>query len=249
MKSRASKLVERAIAATVAAIEIYNKPDFKYRAETFCILAINGWELLLKAKWLCENGNKIQSLYVKEYRRKKDGTKSKILRIKHNRSGNPRTHSLDFLIKRLLEQKYLDKTATRNLEVLQELRNSSVHFYNQSNVVLATRLQEIGAASLKNFVLAVQEWFGIDLSKINFFLMPLSFVTLPQDTASIVLNKEEKEFLNYVQQHKESADKNTSGYAVTVKIDVKFTRSKEKAGIQVRPTNNPDAPEVQITEE
>ena len=39
-----------AIAATVGAIEIYNKPDFPYRSETFCILAINGWELLLKAK-------------------------------------------------------------------------------------------------------------------------------------------------------------------------------------------------------
>ena len=71
MKSRVSKLVDRANAATVAAIEIYNKPDFKYRAETFCILAINGWELLLKAKWLCENGNKIQSLYVKRTQEEK----------------------------------------------------------------------------------------------------------------------------------------------------------------------------------
>ncbi len=50
MKSRSKELVDRAIAATVSAIEIYNKPDFRYRAETFCILAINGWELLFKAK-------------------------------------------------------------------------------------------------------------------------------------------------------------------------------------------------------
>ena len=54
MESHLKKLIEKAIAATVSAIEIYNKPDFRYRSETFCILAINGWELLFKAKWLSE---------------------------------------------------------------------------------------------------------------------------------------------------------------------------------------------------
>ena len=68
MKSRSKELLDRALAATVAAIEIYNKPDFPYRSETFCILAINGWELLLKAKWLKENSNRIQSLYVQRIR-------------------------------------------------------------------------------------------------------------------------------------------------------------------------------------
>ena len=36
----------------IAAIEVYNKPDFKYRDESFAILAINAWELLIKARWL-----------------------------------------------------------------------------------------------------------------------------------------------------------------------------------------------------
>ncbi|BAW80716.1 hypothetical protein TAO_1346 [Candidatus Nitrosoglobus terrae] len=36
----------------LSAIEIYNKPDFKYREEIFSIIAINAWELLLKAKWV-----------------------------------------------------------------------------------------------------------------------------------------------------------------------------------------------------
>ena len=47
MKSSSEELIDRSIAATVAAIEIYNKPNFLYREETFSILAINGWELLL----------------------------------------------------------------------------------------------------------------------------------------------------------------------------------------------------------
>jgi hypothetical protein len=39
MKARSKQLVDRAVAATVAAIEIYNKPDFQYRNETFAVLA------------------------------------------------------------------------------------------------------------------------------------------------------------------------------------------------------------------
>ena len=47
MKARSQELVDKSIAAMVSAIEVYNKPDFKYREETFSILAINAWELLL----------------------------------------------------------------------------------------------------------------------------------------------------------------------------------------------------------
>ena len=77
MKSRSKKLLDKAIAATVSAIEIYNKPDFQYRGETFCILAINGWELLLKAKWLHEHSNKMQSLYVPQLLKKKMDRKAR----------------------------------------------------------------------------------------------------------------------------------------------------------------------------
>lgn len=89
VKARSKELLDRALAATVAAIEIYNKPDFPYREETFAVLAINGWELLFKAKWLADHGNKVGSLYVLEERLKLDGSKSKKFRVKVTRSGNP----------------------------------------------------------------------------------------------------------------------------------------------------------------
>jgi hypothetical protein len=89
VKSRSNELLDRAIAASVAAIEIYNKPDFKYREETFAVLAINGWELLLKAKWLSDHHNDARSLYVLERRKNKDGTPSKKKTAKLTRSGNP----------------------------------------------------------------------------------------------------------------------------------------------------------------
>ena len=64
MKSRTKELLDRSIAAMIAAIEVYNKPSFPYRAETFSILAINSWELLFKAKWLFDNDNKERCLFV-----------------------------------------------------------------------------------------------------------------------------------------------------------------------------------------
>ena len=249
MKSRSKELLDRAIAATVAAIEIYNKPDFQYRAETFCILAINGWELLLKAKWLSENRNKIRSLYVMETRQNKDGSKSKRSTIKRTHSGNPFTHSLAYIAKKLVEQKHLDRVAMDNIETLLELRNSSVHFYNQSNTEFAKRLQEIGAASLKNFVLAVKEWFARDLSKFNFYLMPLSFMNLPKQTDAVVLNKEEKNFLKYLREIEAKVGETDTGYAITINIDVKFTGSKARDATGVQLTKDSDAIEIRLTDE
>jgi hypothetical protein len=248
MKARSKELLDRAVAATVAAIEIYNKPDFLYREEAFAVLAINGWELLLKAKWLVDHNNRVSTLYVTEPRTKKDGTKSKKLQVKVTRSGNPFTHSLDFLAKKLVETKAFDANAWANIQALLELRDSSIHFYNRSGA-FPVRLQEIGTASLKNFVAATNAWFGRDMSEFNFYLMPLSFVALPHRTEAVVLNHEEKKFLAFVESLEPANDDAASPYSVTVNIDIKFTRSKAKDALGVQVTNNPNAPEVRLTEE
>lgn len=248
MKARSKELLDRAVAATVAAIEIYNKPNFLYREEAFAVLAINGWELLLKAKWLADHNNKVSTLYVMEPRTKKDGTKSKKLQIKETRSGNPFTHSLDFLAKKLVETKAFDANAWANIQALLELRDSSIHFYNRSGA-FPVRLQEIGTASLKNFVAAMKEWFGRDMSEFNFYLMPLSFVALPQQAEAVVLNHEEKRFLAFVESLEPVNGDAASPYSVTVNIDIKFTRSKAKDALGVQLTNNPNATEVRLTEE
>ncbi|MCI1753546.1 MAG: DUF3644 domain-containing protein [Flavobacteriales bacterium] len=54
------KLMEKSTHAALSAIEIYNKPDFKYREESFSILMVNAWELLLKAKIAMDNGERIE---------------------------------------------------------------------------------------------------------------------------------------------------------------------------------------------
>jgi hypothetical protein len=50
MRARSKELLDRAVPAMVAAIDVYNKPDFSYRAKSSTILALNAWELLLEAK-------------------------------------------------------------------------------------------------------------------------------------------------------------------------------------------------------
>lgn len=248
MKARSKELLERAIAATIAAIEIYNKPDFRYREEAFAVLAINGWELLLKAKWLADHGNDITSLYMREALRKKDNTKGKKLIFKRTRSGNPFTYSLDFLAKKLVDTGTLETNAWKNLEALLELRNSAIHFYNRSPV-FAQRLQEIGAASVKNFAAAAADWFKRDLSEFNFYLMPVSFVLLPSQTEAIVLNPEEKNFLAFIEGLEPKHDDPDARYSVSVNIEIKFTRSKAKDALGIQITNNPNATEIRLTEE
>ena len=117
----------------ISAIEIYNKLDFLYRGETFSILAINSWELLFKAKLLKDNHNKMRSLYVTEPIRNKDGSKSKRRRIKLTRSGNPFTHSIDYIAEKLIVTGKLDRTVWDNITALIELRDSAIHFCSSRN--------------------------------------------------------------------------------------------------------------------
>lgn len=63
-KSKYSLLLEKSIQAVLSAIELYNKPVFSYREESFSILMVNAWELLLKAKKLKDNNGKLTCLYI-----------------------------------------------------------------------------------------------------------------------------------------------------------------------------------------
>ena len=248
MKSRTKELLDRSIAAMVAAIEIYNKPDFIYREETFSVLALNAWELLIKAKWLAKNNNKIRSLYVTEKRKNKDGSLSKKITIKRTRSGNPFTHSIDFLAKKLVENQEIDIRVWKNIQALMEMRDSSIHFYNHGNL-FSKRLQEVGSASLKNYVRLVNDWFNRDLSDFNFYLMPLAFISISKETTAIILNPQERNFIKYIDSLEEDEKSDDGIFSITVNVDVKFTRSKAKDALNVKITNDPNATEVRLTEE
>src|SRR5437763_8250586 len=93
--SRSIRLLRNAEGALISSIEIYNKPTFAYREETFAILALNAWELLLKAKLLEINGNKLKCLHICSKRELAPGRMSKKEYAKRNRTGNKMTASLE----------------------------------------------------------------------------------------------------------------------------------------------------------
>ena len=68
----------------------------------------------------------------------------------------------------------IDADCSANLELLKEIRDNAVHLRNL-DPALSKCVQEIGSAALRNFLHASQSWFDFDLSKYNFFLMPISF--------------------------------------------------------------------------
>jgi len=95
-------LIDKSIGSMLSAIEIYNKPDFKYREETFAILAINSWELLLKARLLKLNNYRVNSIYCYKPYINKNGEKSKKKKIlDRNRTNNPKSISIYEALSRL----------------------------------------------------------------------------------------------------------------------------------------------------
>ena len=247
MKSRSQLLIDRSISAMLAGIEIYNKPLFPYRVESFTMLAINAWELLFKAKWLQTNNNKIANLYVYEKKRLKNGAIGRKETIKRTASGAPFTHSIEYLTKRLLENRTIPREVMDNIMFLQEFRNASVHFYLQS-LESAQRLQELSMASVKNYTALVQEWFGRALSDFDFFLMPLALLNPPveyQHDKSV----EEQRFLDFLIKNGFGRGTASSKYAVAINVEIKFTRTKDPNALAVRWTNEEGATKLPLSDD
>lgn len=153
------ELAGKSVQAAIAAIEVYNKPNFSYREEAFALLMSNAWELLVKAKWLLDHEEAIESLY--EYVDDEAGGKVP----KTNRSGNPLSHGAGYLVAKLKDDKDsgLEHPCHDNFLALVEIRDNAAHFINK-DLYLGRRILEIGTASLRNYLCLATEWFQLDLS-------------------------------------------------------------------------------------
>lgn len=93
--ARHMQLVAKSRAACLSAVETYNCASALYREETFAILMINAWALLLKARIMREHGGKPSSIHEFKARKKKDGSPSKLKEVKRTRSSAPMTIGID----------------------------------------------------------------------------------------------------------------------------------------------------------
>ena len=246
--STSTELSEKSIAAAISAIEIYNKPDFSYREEAFSLLMVNAWELLIKAKWLADRDEDLSTLYVMGSNA--DGEEPKI-----NRSGNPITHGIHYLALKLSDDpdSGLEKPCFDNIQALVEIRDNSAHFVNK-DLYFGRRILEIGTASLRNYVHLATEWFQLDLSKYNFFLMPISFYhgfesILPPDDA--LYPEQVKKLLQYLDslQEEDAPLEETSSQHVALRMETRLVRGKKAEAIEFKWTNDPNAPAVTLREE
>ncbi len=242
IKGRLKAVLEKSVAACVSAIEIYNKPDFKYREETFSILLVNAWELLLKAKILAINDNDIRSIQATD----KEGN------TKLNRAGNPLTIDINYALQQLVDQKLLDARCRENISLLMEIRDNAIHFINKSKN-LNRKIQEVGTAGLSNYVTAVGEWFDKDLSQYNFYLMPMSFFHVTDIESHSILHSDKqienilKHFQSVEDQYPSDA---SASYNITLRIQTHFVKASSTAqALDVRYTDNPEAPEIRVSEE
>lgn len=151
------KLSDNSIAAMLAAIEIYNKPQTVYREQVVTVLVMNAWELLLKAVLRKAKKN---------------------IFYKKKRGEDYRSLSLDHCIKEMDKYALWPNTVDRNgvqanLQVLAGYRNKIIHLYvaEDLNIILYMFLQQ-NILNYRDLALAV---FEKDLAdSITWTLLPLA---------------------------------------------------------------------------
>lgn len=237
----------------LAAIEIYNKPNFTYREETFAILMLNAWELLLKARVLTDNANNLSSLHIYERRPCKDGSPSRKHYVKRNRAGNFQTLGLGQCVAQLdkTQSSRLSPAVKANLDALMEVRDNATHFMNAS-LQLAKQVLEIGTAAVRNFIELAKRWFKHDLSQYNLYLMPIGFISGPAVAVGINLSADEKKLISYLSQLTTAPSitaATTGGFYVALELNMVFKRSPTDAAFAIAVTNDPSAPRVNLSEE
>jgi len=247
--SRSTRLLQNSEAALISAIEVYNKPSFAYREETFTILALNAWELLVKAKLLSVNTNDPRCLYVYFSPKTKAGKPSKKLQVKRNRSKNVMTMGLEACIVALEKLgTSVPPAVKRNLEALTEIRDNAVHYLNASPL-LAKQVLEIGTASLRNFMELGKLWLDLDLSSYSLYLMPVGFLP-PSGATGIVISGDERNLVNYLAGLMVDADDNRlSDYHISLDVNISFKRTSAADATAVIISNEPTALPVTVSEE
>ncbi len=225
-------LLENSLHAALSSIEIYNKPDFKYREQIFTILNINSWELMLKAKILKDSSDNLESLYITL----SNGT------FKKNRTGNPMTLEIIGAMWKVS----LNPIITNNLEKLIEVRDTVVHFYHDE--ALSYIIYILGVASLRNYQKLINEWFGKSLLEYNFYILPLGFAYNFKTLSMLELGQKPEAISNLINSVAEtqSATEPSEGFHFVCEITTTIISTKKITAddadfvTMVDPEANPD---------
>lgn len=243
------KLFDKSVAAITSAVEIYNKPGFQYRDETFALLALNAWELMLKARVVQVDVGKQKAIYVYQKKLTKAGVPSTKQYLERGRSGNPKTIGIRQAVAKLDAHapSRLPDAVKNNIEALMEVRDCSAHLFSPS-LALRRQLLEVGTAAVRNFVWYGRKWFKKDLSEHLQILLPIGFVNV--GGALVVSSAEEKNLLACISDLALSSvatETNDLHFQTSIEVQIKKTGALNTPAVKV--TNDPAATPVVLTEE
>ncbi len=175
MSALTESLIENSKSAIIGSVELHNKPLFRFRYEVCTILAINGWELILKA-FIAQNHKDVKLI-------RKDGT----------------TKSFEECVSFVSGQLGKEFRATEeNLNKLYEFRCHIIHFYKDQIGVIIYSLLHKSIILYNDFL---QKHFNVDLGEeTNLMLLPIGFKPFATPVDFLAKDSELNKSSNAVQQ-------------------------------------------------
>jgi len=216
-------LLGNSVSAMLAAIEIYNKPQFQYRAECFVILLLNSWELAFKAHLSL---NKIRIFKAKE-RGKPYHTLGLWDAVSQAKSVFPT--NLEY------------RPVVENINLLADYRNNAVHFYNQKDFEIV--IYGLAQTSIVNYRDFIQSAFDRDITEeVNISLLPLSFGVAPDPIQFLGTHSDHHakpaiaEFLKVISDTTSSLEEDgldTARFLTVFQVSLQSTKKIESADLVV----------------
>ncbi|HET9767481.1 MAG TPA: DUF3644 domain-containing protein, partial [Thermoanaerobaculia bacterium] len=120
------------------------------------------------------------------------------------------------------------------------------------------RIQEVGTASLRNFLSAVGEWFRYDMTRFNFYLMPISFhheFEMAESTSVRSRSAQSANLLRHIRDVEQRlaatgpASTDESGYSVALRVESRFVRAASADAIPFRRSSETGAVTIHLAED
>lgn len=225
------KMARCAASALLAAVEVYNKPTFEHREQTFAMLVVNAWEILVKARIVQQNNENISSIY----RRQPASNRY----VTHHITGESLTIALSFALSRIS----IPGNVRINLDGIIEIRNRATHL----GILKGEASKQVllfGAASVRNFITLYYAWFK---ESINIpYLLPVGFAG-EANLVSRGYTKGQNELIRALSFLNNNADLGDTEHSVTLSVDINLNPIFS-GGATVGITSDPSAPKVQISD-
>ncbi len=217
--------------ALLAAIDVYNKPLAEHREQTLALLLINAWEVLLKARVLQLNDNKLPSIYQRQ-----KGSR----RYRRTRTGEPWTIDIWDALNRVAAPQPIRS----NLDGLNLVRNQAAHEGLLANPLKRSVL-DYGTAAVQNFAHYAESWFELTVRVP--YLLPIGFLGAAA-AAGPPPNQSQRQLLRNLKEIASDHGDPDSQYAVTIRLRIELNPGFSGGG-SIGPTTDPLAPKVRLSDD